>query len=188
MQVFHNRTHAGQVLSELFVTRLHAIDAHPKAPSLPQKPDVVLALPRGGVPVALPISAALDAPLDVWVARKIGVPGHRELAMGAIAEGGGRFLHAGIMRTLHMDASHFAEVEQKERAELERRVQKYRQRKLHLQNRFVCLIDDGMATGSTLLAGVRGVLAQEPARLWVGIPVATEQSLALLPRVIDEVI
>ena len=74
MQVFQNRAHAGQVLGQLFLQRLQACHAQKNDPALPQKPDVVLALPRGGVPVAFPISAALDAPLDVWVARKIGVP------------------------------------------------------------------------------------------------------------------
>lgn len=193
MRVFKNRFHAGQVLTQLLQERLSARWPQNEAswpPAAKVKPDIILALPRGGVPVASPISEALDAPLDVWVARKIGVPGHRELAMGAIAEGGGRFVHGGILTALQMDASHFAQAEEQERIELERRVQTYRAQRPQprLENRFVLLIDDGVATGSTLMAAISGVLAQVPARLWVGIPVASRQSLELLSATIDDVL
>lgn len=193
MHTFSHRAHAGRTLAEAFRQRL-ARRRHPPGtkagPTLPAAPDVVLALPRGGVPVAFEVAAAFDAPMEVWVARKIGVPGHAELGMGAIAEGGGRSVQTQIVRALEVDSTDFAAVEQKERAELQRRVQKYRRgadRPL-LKDKFVWLVDDGIATGSTLLAAAQGVLAQRPGTLWVGVPVAMQEILDRLPPEIDEIV
>lgn len=191
MHIFSHRAHAGRVLAESFRHRLEqrrGVDATPKP--LPEKPDLVLALPRGGVPVAFEIASAFDAPLEVWVARKIGVPGRPELGMGAIAEGGGRYVNQAILRTLLIDARAFASVEEKERMELQRRVHKYRggQDVPKVEDQFVWLIDDGIATGATILAATQGVLAQQPRALWLGVPVALQSSLDVLPHAIDEII
>src|SRR5437762_943179 len=130
---------------------------------------VVLALPRGGVPVAFEIADAIDAPLDIFVVRKLGMPGHPEFAMGAIASGGVRVLSEDVIRWYGVTASTIEAVTQQELAELERREREYRRGRtlMDLRNRTVILVDDGLATGSTMRAAVQAVRAHGPARVVV---------------------
>src|SRR5437773_1587521 len=120
---------------------------------------VVLALPRGGVPVAFEVAEALDAPLDIFLVRKLGMPGHPELAMGAIASGGVRVLNEDVVQWHGISARAIEAVAQEEQRELERREREYRQGRalLDLRKRIVILVDDGLATGSTMKAAVQAV-------------------------------
>jgi len=135
---------------------------------------IVLALPRGGVPVAYEIARALGAPMDVFVVRKLGVPGHEELALGAIATGGTRLLNKALVESLGLPAEWLEAIDAKERRELERRERAYRGERPppDLAGRTVILVDDGMATGSTMLAAVHAVRREGPARVVVAVPVA----------------
>lgn len=156
-----------------------------------ERPDVlVLALPRGGVPVAFEVAKALHVPLDVFLVRKLGVPGQEELAMGAIASGGIRVINEDVVRMLHIPASIIEEVAGKELRELERRERLYRDdRPLPvIQQRVVILIDDGLATGATMRAAVHALRVQHPARLVVAVPVAASPSCEALRAEVDEVI
>ena len=134
---------------------------------------VVLALPRGGVPVGYEVARALDAPLDVFLVRKLGVPAHRELAMGAIASGGVRVLNADVISWYRVPEAVIDAVAREEQAELERREREYRvgHPAAELEGRIVVLIDDGLATGSTMKAAVEAVRARAPARIVVAVPV-----------------
>src|SRR6187397_510884 len=134
---------------------------------------IVLGLPRGGVPVAYEVARALDAPLDVFVVRKLGVPGHEELAMGAVATGGVRVLND-VVRHLGVPASLIEAVTNHELRELERRERLYRGNRppLDVRNRTVILVDDGLATGSTMAAAVRALRQQQLASIVVAVPVA----------------
>src|SRR4051812_38942686 len=134
---------------------------------------VVLALPRGGVPVAFEIAEALNAPLDIFVVRKLGMPGHTEFAMGAIASGGVRVLSDDIVRSYRIPDSAVEMVVRQELAELERRERAYRQGRplTNLRDRIVVLVDDGLATGSTMRAAVMAVRMHQPARIIVAVPV-----------------
>lgn len=139
------------------------------------RPDVlVLALPRGGVPVAYEVARALNVPLDVFVVRKLGLPGYEELAMGAIASGGIRVLNFDVIRPLHIPEQVVEEITAREQSELERREQLYRAGRppLDVEGRTVILIDDGLATGATMYAALRALRQQQPARLIVAVPVA----------------
>jgi putative phosphoribosyl transferase len=151
---------------------------------------VVLALPRGGVPVAYEVAKALGAPLDVFLVRKLGVPGHRELAMGAIASGGVRVLNDDIVRALGVPPVVIDRVAVEEQAELERRESAYRDGRTltDLQGCTVLLIDDGLATGSTMKAAVQAVRAHAPAHIVVAVPVGAPQACAELRGVADEVV
>jgi putative phosphoribosyl transferase len=150
----------------------------------------VLALPRGGVPVAYEVALALDAPLDVFVVRKLGVPGHEELAMGAIAEGGFRVLNRDVIEGLGITTATVDRVAAAETLELARRERLYRgsEPAPELRNRTVLLLDDGLATGSTMAAAVAGVRAQRPARVIVAVPVASHEAMEMLGQVADEVV
>lgn len=152
-------------------------------------PDViVLGLPRGGVPVAYEAAEALDAPLDVFVVRKLGVPGHEEYAMGAIASGGIRVVNHEVVRRLQITAAAVEAVERDERRELERRERLYRGDRPvpSLRDRTVVLVDDGLATGSTMLAAVQAVRTQRPRRIVVAVPVASREACDTLRREADE--
>jgi predicted phosphoribosyltransferase len=151
-------------------------------------PVQVLALPRGGVPVAYEVALALDAPLDVFVVRKLGVPGHEELAMGAIAHGGFRVLNQDVIEGLGIPAAVVDQVTAKEAVELSRRERLYRGAAAapELRGRTVLLVDDGLATGSTMAAAVAGVRAQDPARVIVAVPVASTEAMEMLGQVADE--
>lgn len=148
----------------------------------------VLALPRGGVPVGYEVAVALGAPLDVFLVRKLGLPGQEELAMGAIAEGGVRVLNQEVVQMLRIPQRTIEEVAAAERAELARRERLYRgdHPPPDLRNRTVLLVDDGLATGSTMAAAVAGVRTQHPRRIIVAVPVASPQALAALRRVADD--
>ena len=151
---------------------------------------VVLALPRGGVPVAYEVARALGAPLDVFLVRKLGVPGHPELAMGAIASGGVRVLNDDIVRWYGVPASIIDEGTVDERAELERRELAYRDGRepLSLERRIVLLIDDGLATGSTMKAAVQAVRAHAPARIVVAVPVGAPDTCGQFADLAEEII
>jgi predicted phosphoribosyltransferase len=150
--LFRDRREAGRLLA----TKLTAYANRPDV--------VVLALPRGGVPVAYEVARALDAPLDVFVVRKLGVPDHEELAMGALATGGVRVLNE-VVQHLGIPSTLIEAVTNHELRELERRERLYRGNRppLDVRNRTVILVDDGLATGSTMRAAVRALRQQQPA-------------------------
>jgi putative phosphoribosyl transferase len=135
---------------------------------------VVLGLPRGGVPVAFEVAQALDAPLDVIVVRKLGVPFHPELGMGAIAEDGVRIINADVVRLARVTDAELAEVEQRERAELERRARRFRgdRPRVALAGKIAVVVDDGIATGSTARAACQVARAQGASRVVLAVPVA----------------
>ena len=151
---------------------------------------IVLALPRGGVPVAFEVAAALKAPLDVFLVRKLGTPGHTELAMGAIASGGIRVVNDDVVRWLGISPDHIDEVAREEQQELERREAAYRNGTSlpSLASRIVILVDDGLATGSTMRAAVEAVKQQRPARVIVAVPVGANETCGELGALADEVI
>ena len=151
---------------------------------------VVLALPRGGVPVAFEVATALSAPLDVFVVRKLGFPGHEEFAMGAIASGGVRVLNPELASELAERTGLVEQATARESVELERRERLYRAGRppLELRGRCVILIDDGLATGSTMLAAIVALRRREPARLVVAVPVGSPQTCEELGHEVDEML
>jgi putative phosphoribosyl transferase len=150
---------------------------------------VVLALPRGGVPVAFEVARTLNAPLDVFIVRKLGLPGHEEFAMGAIATGGVMVMNPDLAG-LHVPEAAIEEVVARERSELDRRELLYRDDRppLSLENRVVILVDDGLATGSTMLAAATAVRRQQPKRIVVAVPVAAPETCQAFQRVVDEAV
>ena len=142
---------------------------------------IVLALPRGGVPVAAEVARALGAPLDVFLVRKLGVPGQEELAMGAIAENGTRVLNEDVLPYLAISPATLEAVTTRERQELERRARLYRGGRslLDVRGRIVILIDDGLATGTTMQAAVTALGELEPAAIVVAVPVASSTACSL---------
>lgn len=156
-----------------------------------QRPEVlVLALPRGGVPVGYEIAKALNVPLDVFIVRKLGVPGYEELAMGAIATGGVRVLNEDVVASLRLRDEVIDMVAEAERRELERRERLYRGDRppLNVQGRTVILVDDGIATGATIRAAVAALYQQHPARLIVAAPVAAPETCEALSAEVDELV
>jgi putative phosphoribosyl transferase len=151
---------------------------------------VVLALPRGGVPVAAEVARQLHAPLDVFLVRKLGVPGHTELAMGAIATGGIQVLNEDLIDELGITRRLVDEATVRERFELERRERLYRDQQpmLELTGRTVIVIDDGLATGSTMEAAVRALEPHRPARVVVAVPVGAPETCLHLQQLADEVV
>jgi putative phosphoribosyl transferase len=151
---------------------------------------VVLALPRGGVPVASEVARALRAPLDVVVVRKLGVPGHEELAMGAIASGGAIVLDEATIRALRIRDEEIRRTVATEERELERRETAYRgaREPPSLEGKTVILVDDGLATGATMRAAASAVERLRPARIVVAVPVAARQTCAELAEFVDEVV
>lgn len=148
---------------------------------------LVLGLPRGGVPVAYEVARALDAPLDVFVVRKLGVPGHEELAMGAIASGGIQVLHQQTIRDLGVTAAEVARAVKSEERELERRERAYRDGRPApvLRGRTVILVDDGLATGASMSAAVEAVRQQQPLSVVVAVPVAANTTCEAMRRIAD---
>jgi len=151
---------------------------------------IVLALPRGGVPVGYEVAAALGASLDVFLVRKLGTPGHRELAMGAIASGGVRVLNEDVVHWYGIPDAAIESVTREEADELARRERAYRDDRPApvLTNRIAILVDDGLATGSTMRAAAQAVRVQHPAAVVVAVPVGARQTCAELSAVADEVI
>ncbi len=151
---------------------------------------LVLGLPRGGVPVASEVARALGAPLDVLLARKLGVPGQPELAMGAIAGGGVRVLHEAVLDALAIPLQAIDEVAAREGAELDRRDRAYRAGRppLAVAGRSVLVIDDGLATGATMGAAATALRAQRAARIIVAVPVGPQEACDTLAELADEVV
>jgi predicted phosphoribosyltransferase len=151
---------------------------------------LVLALPRGGAPVGYEVAKALHAPLDVMLVRKLGVPGHEELAMGAIASGGIRVISDDVVRALGIPDRAIAAVAANEERELKRRERLYRGDRppADIRGRTVILVDDGLATGSTMRAAVAALKAQNPERLVVAVPVAARETCESLQRDVDDVV
>ena len=155
------------------------------------RPDViVLALPRGGVPVAYEVAAALDVRLDLMLVRKLGVPSHQEFAMGAIASGGIQILNEHALRVHPIDPATFDDVVARETRELLRREKVYRGTRapVQLKDQVVILIDDGLATGASMMAAIHAVRAQAPSRLVVAVPVAPIETAEALRSEVDELI
>jgi putative phosphoribosyl transferase len=151
---------------------------------------LVLGLPRGGVPVAFEVARALRAPLDVFLVRKLGVPGHEELAMGAIATGGVRVVNEEVTNQMDISSSAIDEVARLEEQELKRRERLYRRDRAppNVQGRTIILIDDGLATGSTMRAAATALAKMQPSKIVVAVPVAAAESCADLRSEVDEVI
>ena len=175
---FRDRAEAGRLLAE----KLRAYERHPDA--------IVLALPRGGVPVAYEVATSLHLPLDIFVVRKLGVPGYQELAMGAIASGGTRVLNENVLRALPDAAAMVAEVTTQETRELERREHDYRGDRPppEISGRVVILIDDGLATGATMLAAIAALRKKSPAKIVVAVPVCPPETCGETERVADETV
>lgn len=176
--IFRDRTDAGRRLAE-------------KLRHYAGRRDVlVLALPRGGVPVAAEVARALDAPLDVFLVRKLGFPGQEELAMGAIASGGSRVLNSSLLRRLNVPREAVDEVASRELRELERRERVYRDANLPapVRGRTVVLVDDGLATGASMRAAAAALRTQKPSRIVVAVPVAAASSCEEFRDQVDEVV
>lgn len=151
---------------------------------------IVLALPRGGVPVAYEVAVALKAPLDVFLVRKLGAPSQRELAMGAIASGGVRVLNDDVVNYLGIPEEVIDRVAEEEMRELYRREREYRGARAmeNLQDRIVILVDDGLATGSTMRAAIKALHQFKPAKIVVGVPVSAPETCAEFEQEVDEII
>jgi predicted phosphoribosyltransferase len=175
---FRDRVEAGDALAELLGHYAGQSDV------------LVLALPRGGVPVAARVAEALGAPLDVFVVRKLGVPGHEELAMGAIASGGVRVVNEQVVGRLRLGEADLQRVAEAEGRELTRREQRYREGRgpPELAGRVVILVDDGLATGSTMRAAVAAARRLRPARVVVAVPTAPASTCQQLRDEADEVV
>ena len=177
-RAFRNRRHAGRVLAEEM--RRFAEDSQ----------TVVLALPRGGVPVAFEVAQALSLPLDVLGVRKLGVPGHDELAMGAIATGGTALVDRETVRAFAVSQQDLQAVTRKQQRELARREQLYRgaRRALSVTGKRIVVVDDGMATGLTMRVAIDALRQHQPSSIVVAVPVAAREACAELARVADEIV
>jgi predicted phosphoribosyltransferase len=175
---FKDRREAGRALGDALRPRLFG-----------RGDVVVLGLPRGGIPVAYEVARALDAPLDAFLVRKLGVPNQPELAMGAVAAGGVCVLDEDILDRLRIPAEEIARVAARERAELVRREQAFRGDlpDPDVKGRTVVLVDDGLATGSTLRAAARALRRLAPARVIAAVPVGAEESCRAIADEVDEV-
>jgi len=151
---------------------------------------VVLGLPRGGVPVAFEVASALRAPLDVFVARKLGVPGHEELALGAIASGGVRVLNERVLRELSVRPEQVEEITAAEAQELERRERLYRgdAGPVAVEGRVAILVDDGLATGASMRAAVQALRGRDPGSVVVAVPVAARQACPAFDDLVDRTV
>lgn len=176
--VFSNRVHAGRLLAEALMQHADREDV------------IVLGLPRGGVPVAYEVARKLHAPLDVLVVRKVGVLGHEELAMGAVASGGVRVVHHEVMRGMDIPDAVFDAEAAVQMKELHRREMAYRGRTEapDVSGRTVILVDDGIATGSTIRAAVLALRQQRPRRIVIAVPVAAPDACAELEPLVDELV
>ena len=176
--LFRNRREAGRQLAAKLSKYAH-------------QPNVsVLALPRGGVPVAYEVARALDAPMDVFLVRKLCVPQQPELAMGAIASGGARVMNDDILQMLHIPNYVIEEIAARELQELERRERTYRQGRpsLDVRGRTVILVDDGLATGASMRAAVKALRQLKPARIVVAVPTASAETCDTFRDEVDEIV
>jgi putative phosphoribosyl transferase len=176
--LFQNRFDAGRHLAS-------------RLPHYSHQPAVlVLALPRGGVPVAFEVAQAIDAPLDVFLVRKLGLPRQEELAMGAIATGGVRVLNHDIIRSLQIPDYVLDRVAEEELKELRRREEEYRGQRPppDVRHKTVILIDDGLATGASMRAAVAALRRQDPARIVAAVPTAAQETCAGLEAQVDEIV
>jgi len=177
-RLFQDRMEAGRALAGLLGTYAHRKDV------------LILALPRGGVPVAFEVAQALNLPLDVFVVRKLGLPSNEELAMGALATGNVRVLNEEVVNSFGITESIIEAVAEKERAELERRERLYRGHAPFpaVGDKTVLLVDDGLATGSTMRAAVAALRRQHPNRIVVAVPVAPPSTCEILRSEADDVV
>lgn len=175
---FRNRTEAGQLLAKRLTNYANRSDV------------LVLALPRGGVPVAYEVATALNVPLDICLVRKLGLPGNKELAMGAIAMGGVMVLNDDVVRSLNISQATLEKVAASEQEELERRDRAYRGDRPppDVRGRMIFLIDDGIATGSTLRAAIATLKQQQPQSIIVAVPVAPLSTYNELKPEVDKVV
>lgn len=178
MPLFQDRADAGRQLAEKLTAYRGRTDV------------VVLGLPRGGVPVAYAVAQALHAPLDVFIVRKLGLPGHEELAMGALASGGVRVLNKEVIDGLRIPPEVIDAIAQREQSELERRERTYRAERpaLPLHDQIAILVDDGLATGASMAAAVAALRAQAPAHLIVAVPVAAAEACEVFGHRVDQMI
>ncbi|MGY2341923.1 phosphoribosyltransferase [Pseudomonas sp. SDO5532_S415] len=176
--ILQNRAAAGRRLVEPLLPYAHRADV------------IVLALPRGGVPVAYEVAQALEVRLDLMLVRKLGVPSHQEFAMGAIASGGIQILNEQALRVHPIDKAAFDAVVDRETKELKRREQVYRGSRppLQLKDQVVILIDDGLATGASMLAAIQAVRVHAPSTIVVAVPVAPIETAEALRSEVDELI
>jgi putative phosphoribosyl transferase len=176
--LFTDRTEAGQILARRLKYLADRTDV------------VVLALPRGGVPVAFEVAEELHIPLDVFLVRKLGVPGHEELAMGAVASGGVRVVNDKVVQVLGISEQTIETVAEKEWAELERREKLYRNdaAPVDVRGRIVILVDDGLATGASMRAAVLALRQQQPAGIIVAVPVAAPETCADFETEVEQTI
>lgn len=175
---FRDRAEAGRLLAE-------------KLKRFQGRDDViVLALPRGGIPVAFEVATALHAPLEPFIVRKLGVPFHEELAMGAIASGDTCFINEDIVKALQILPEQLERVIESERRELARRESQYRdpQQPLNITNKTVILVDDGLATGATMHAAVQGVKTHQPAAVIVAVPVSARDTFKKFQNEVDDIV
>jgi predicted phosphoribosyltransferase len=178
LQTFRDRRQAGRLLGARLAAYANRSDV------------LVLALPRGGVPVAYEVARALNAPLDVFLVRKLGVPGYEELAMGAVATGGVRVLNEQVVNGLHIPNYMIDAVAAQEEQELARRERLYRGGRppADVRGRTVILVDDGLATGATMHAAIEALRQRQPARMVVAVPTAAAETCEELRAEVDEVI
>jgi putative phosphoribosyl transferase len=176
--VFEDRHDAGRRLAERLLPYARRPDA------------LVLALPRGGVPVAYELAKALDLPLDVFSVRKLGAPGHEELALGAIGSGGGYYLNIPVIRSLDVNANEIRDVIDRERHELERRERLYRDNRPRpeIHGKIAILVDDGLATGASMRAAITALRRLDPAQIVVAVPVAPIEVCTELRNEIDDLV
>lgn len=177
MARFRNRIEAGRLLA----ARLAAYrDQSP----------IVLGLPRGGVPVAYQVARALEAPLDVWIVRKIGVPWHEEVGVGAVAEGGLVYLNRDIMKSLQLSEENLAATIERQQAEVAERVKRFRGHHARpvLRDRTVLVVDDGIATGGTVRATIASLRKEQPKAIVLAVPVAAADIARSLQYEVDELV
>lgn len=178
MMIFRDRREAGQELGRALGAYAGRADV------------LVLGLPRGGVPVAFEVAEALHAPLDVFLVRKLGTPGQEELAMGAIASGGLRVLNPDVMHHFRIPSQVVDAITERELQELARREHLYRGDRVfpEVQGKVVILVDDGLATGSTMRAAVAALRQRGPARIVVAVPTAAEETCAEFQTIADQIV
>jgi predicted phosphoribosyltransferase len=174
-KIFQDRREAGQFLAEKLIEYANRTDV------------IVLALPRGGVPVAYEVANRLNAPMDIFVVRKLGVPGYEELAMGAIASGGVRVLNPDVLSDVRIHEAIIDQVTEYELSELQRRERLYRGNRppLELKGRTIIIVDDGLATGSTMRAAVKALRQKQPKKIIVAVPVGARETCDSFKNEVD---